>query len=521
MLTRLLYIRTPHVFRRSASVLSNLVSKCSSCGIQLQSTSAAAPGYIPLVSHKPFQRQEDTIYNKYTKHLDPEDMALLNLHPTAAESQHPRHKHTSDSSYKDCLRCRQIKHKHQFNSVEETQNLSTTSIIDKVEHINGQMVYAISAIDFPLGINKQLVNQYKPIVVITKCDLIFPQKETMAKFPFYKEYMTAKFEIPPTNVFLVSSRRDWGLQTLNSVLQSNPQKYFIVGDINSGKSSLISKLLLRDRGDTRMKYDVWAARNGPGISNLPGFTRGELQFSISNYELIDLPGLNHMNFPNFARLKNVFKAPPLYRKGLYSSQYDTIKGGQVLAVGGFFYVKLPDNGMILQYKNLINVSPVVLRDTDRIGALEQKLDPSLTNKFLIPPTTKLRKLLIPPFVGKIDLVVKNLGYLELTPTGSKSDNKLIEVLVPENLDLQIIVRKPLVTYVQKVLSGRNKNGNVLSLPNLWKSTKVVQHYRNEKLYSRLYPFLQSQQQSIEALSGMQYAEDTEITRENYDAYWLE
>lgn len=442
--------------------------------------------------------------------LDPEDLQLL-LQGGDTEPQivkPPKKQEPQQSALQEeCLRCRRIKYN---NSIPAEEGIPNSNILDKLP-FGAKIIHVVNALDFPIGVNK-LINK-DSIVVISKMDLIHHDEKQCHKFPFFKQYLE-RLGVPPEQVFLVSNTKSWGLPALSLYLASNPETYHILGDINSGKSSLISKLMYVSKRDFRTGFSKWSLKNGPGILSLPGFTRDQLSFKLGQSTLVDLPGLNHLQLPDYTKFKNVFKNTKVYKYGTYDAQYHSFQN-RMLTVGGLFYI-VPPPDTVVQYKNLINFEAFTVKDEERLGQFSQDFptNRSLHTKFLIPPTTKLKTFVVPPFTGKIDVVIKNLGYIELTPTGAKNTSRLFEIMVPEDIDIEIRIRKPLINYISKTLSGRDKRGNPLSKPNLWKSTKIVRGL-DSVFSSELYEKQGSQDQTILRCTGKKY----DIT-ENPEAYWL-
>lgn len=520
------------------NILKNLVSTCKSCGITLQSTNKHLPGFLPLIKHKPYQKSEDVVFQKYISKLNPQDLNLLNYD----KSLIPQTTHDHDHS-KECLRCRNIKYKNHF--VEES------SITPEFPEIKlHKIIYVISALEFPLNLNKQFLNQ-DSLVVVNKMDMLVADEKKLDSIGFFKSYLHKNYGIQPQNVFLISCNKMWGVKRLYERLSSLSAKvsgqflpkrqelkslqllsqspsplqsldlisdYQLIGDINSGKSSLISSLLYHQKADFRISPKKFKMSHGPGISDFPGFTRNLINFNLHNFHINDSPGLNQFNLPDFHNFKNVFKGIKMYKNGLYNHRYVGINGPHILSFAGVFYIKFPAG--VFQYKNLINIQPIRVSSMDKLKQWQENFSTnnSLKHQHLVPPTPDVKKYLIPPFNGKIDLVVKNFGFVEITPTGHKT-NELIEIFLPSHIDLDIIIRKPLVKYIYKSLSGLDRYGNPLKRENLYKSTKTVTEYDGKVFHSRLIPANDDNFRAITQFTGKPYDNNTTIAKNSTD-YWL-
>ncbi|CAH6723955.1 genetic interactor of prohibitins 3, mitochondrial [[Candida] jaroonii] len=485
------------------TILKNLVNTCKSCGITLQSTNKLLPGFLPLIKHKAYQKSEDVVFNKYISKLNPEDLSLLNY-----DKKLIPHHHKDAQEAKECLRCRDIKYKNKFT--EET-NITPEFPEIKLHKV----IYVISAVEFPLNLNRHYLNS-ESMVVVNKMDMLVADAKKLDSITFFKSYLHKNYGVKPENVFLVSCNKMFGINRLYQHLsaQATIQDYQLVGDINSGKSSLISSLMYQQKADFRISPSKFKLSNGPGISDFPGFTRNLINFNLEKFQINDSPGFNQFSLPDFHNFKNVFKGVKMYKSGLYNHKYVGINGPHILSFAGVFYIKFPQG--VFQYKNLINIQPIRVSNLDKLKQWQETYDTnnSLKHQHLIPPTTDLKKYVVPPFNGKIDLVVKNFGYLEITPTGKKS-NDLIEIYLPSHLNVDIIIRKPLVKFIYKSLSGIDKYGNPLKRENLFKSTKTVTEYDGSLFHSRLIPVNGDNFQAIKEFTGKDYNHDSEVKNGNY------
>lgn len=475
---------------RFYSVLANLINRCNSCGLPLQLSSRTAPGFVPLINKTPFIKKENQVFNQITKSLSPQDLALLNMAPediesggsrtkssaTAPATSHkapitPGHAHAHAHS-KECLRCRNIKY---YNKSSPEPSIPSESIIEKTS--NSRLVYVVNALEFPLGLAPEILRR-KPIVVVNKIDLVHYSPRDLGRFPFFKQYFNHHYAIDPSDVILTSSTKGWGLDDLVSTLSRVHQDISFLGDTNAGKSTLISRLLYHSQ-EYKDSFSKFSVQNGPGISPWAGFTRDENHFPWRNNNLVDLPGLNTGSQFDLKQFKSAYKPVPMYKKGLYNHRYSTLKNDQILSMAGLCYIKLPQSqNVIVQYKSVSNLPTMVFKNEHSLTNFAPT--PASQNNFLVPPpATNFTRYFIPPFIGTIELIIKDFGYVQLKPTGAKTSNNLFEVLVPNSISVPLMVRKPLVDFTYKVLSGRDKNGNVLNKQNHWKSTKVVPHYNNQ------------------------------------------
>lgn len=154
----------------------------------------------------------------------------------------------------------------------------TDTIIDIINHDNKFVVFLV---DF-LSINTKVFDIYKRInkpklLVISKCDLILKNIRREKIISFIKNYYQIKEDIK-----LISSLNNYGVEALTDYLEDREIDYiYFVGLTNSGKSSLINKLI--ELNDTNL--------NQLTTSYIPNTTLDFIRIKIKdNLTVIDSPG---------------------------------------------------------------------------------------------------------------------------------------------------------------------------------------------------------------------------------------
>lgn len=535
-------------FVRNSSILGNLLPACSTCGINLQNVDKNRPGYyyIAGTSEKPIKEADKNFENLY-KNLDQEDKLLLLNDPESSIIPDHTLRHSASHSHDDsnhisCVRCRDALFRLKFNP-DEFPVESTESILSQVDPL-GNIVHLVSAFDFPLTLNPSIFKfkETRDIkVIITKADLLFAHSKTANNYglKFYRDYLFRKYGILPENVFLSSGKVDWNIKELLENLLDN--SYFI-GDVNVGKSTLIKSLLYGDQkfhlkrqkhqqlmskkdrvklekeedyliNNADLSYSKttfkakklersreqnFKAKNGPGVSYMPAFTRGVIKFDLNNFgkTIYDVPGIGLEDHGIYrwikepSAIKQLGKGTSVPRTGSYDSHYTTVKGGQIYTIGGLFYLRIPPELMV-QVRNCINFEDVIFKNIEKSKQVirEQNGNNAIDNKILVTPETadNLVKYVFPPFYGNIDLVIKGIGHINIKPVGKYvTEGDPFVVYLPKGAEA--VIRKPIMKYISKTIVGRDKKGNPLSKKH-WvsKGVKEVHPYTGEVFYSRLVP----------------------------------
>ena len=562
---------------RRITLLHNLFPTCTSCGIRLQLEDPNGAGwYRPPDQKKKPIKYEDTVFAKVMNELSDEDKRLVtgvgnneNIANSGSTDGMKAEKKINSRGLQ-CVRCREALYRSKF-SWDQLPLETLDKVISGIPP-TGTLVYVISAVDFPFSLDKQVFkyrNAKEVYFLVTKCDLLFPTVELSNRYgaTFFKDYLSRDCGADLEKVFCTSGVVDWNMKL---ILEKLPQESYFVGNVNCGKSTLIQSLLyvserekplhlskrerkylskqdviqknpfitksylLRERKKQKNKIK---SLNGPGASYMPGFTRDLMVHTVDGKTIVDAPGFapepgasGWYEYVDPSAIKTLTKGVSFYKKNTYDSHYDTLKGDQVLTVGGLFYLATPKN-TLFQIKNCINMPFHVFLNIDKALLVLRDIEqnPSMQNFFVVNKLSLdvIQKFFVPPFYGSIDLVVKDLGHINVTPVGAKHTNEPLVVYVPKGV--QVLVRQPIMKYISRTLSGRDKNGNVLRKDNLKSKsvTHLLRYTGKEPLTSMLIP--------SSSLDGMQdisdfvnrsldnqlkYDEHSKVDDSNRYAYWL-
>ncbi|GEQ71814.1 hypothetical protein JCM33374_g5500 [Metschnikowia sp. JCM 33374] len=524
----------PHV---SHLIADTLVPKCTSCGITLQKSAPEAAGYFiepksstqhaskdVQLSHA---RSADKVFEEHFGGLSAEDKALLlnGAEEDLLVASPPKSPSQPERTGHQCLRCRNAYHRSSFDA-SEYQVESVNEVMQRIP-VNGNLVYVVSSVDFPMSLDEQVFRHRAAKsmqFVITKSDLFFPTNNLASRYglQFFQDYMYRTYGVPRNQVQVVSGKSDWNTDTFLENIKNNT---FFIGSVNSGKSTLLQSVAQvarkqrerlpnarKERAKQKQQNDIimnarsyaaarerlrlWAkakAENGPGASFMPGFTRGIIPLELSKSTTVyDVPGFSghhsaHLyEFLSADAIKQIQKGSLFHKNGTYLSKYYTAKEGQVVTVGGLFFLQVP-RGCMFQIRNVLNHKVHIFSNMEKaMQVWKDAKDPdAIRGVFLVDHLkTDVVRHVVPPFIGSFDLVLRGLGYINVKATGSLPDPSAAEDLVvylPRGVEA--ISRVPISKYITKTLSGRDKRGNVLRKEKwVQLSTKEIKRFTGKEAF---------------------------------------
>ncbi|CAY68821.1 uncharacterized protein PAS_chr2-1_0213 [Komagataella phaffii GS115] len=496
----------PPKFNSSKSLSRSMTSSslfespnCPSCGVVLQTEHPDKDGYCLLPKgERKVKNYQNELKEKLFLNVKREELADRLGHEVDSESLIiPKEMYQKPRTPKRlvCQRCFKSQNYSLIDHSIREEN-PEHKILDEIPS-NANIVHVLSAVDFPLGLSKELVNRFKPTqitYVITKSDVFFPDKLGLQRTgaAYFEDSLVKLVGADPRKVVLVSGKRNWGLKQLLSTLPRGPN-YFL-GMTNTGKSTLIRSIVGKD-------YSKKQTENGPGVSHLPSFTRKPMKFKMDNnsLELVDLPGYTapnggvykYLKEENYRDILNVKQLKPLTSLKAYTetlpSKPKLFNGVRVICIGGLVYIR-PPKGVVLKQFSLVNLPSFMYSSLKKATSVIQAPPQALVNCSVVKEDSpdELVRYVIPPFYGLIDLVIQGVGFIKLLPTGARNTRELIEIFAPK--DIQLMVRDSILKYVYKTHAEHDSTNNLLHKKNIKaRGQTILRRLPKKPVFTKLFP----------------------------------
>lgn len=283
--------------------------------------------------------------------------------------------YTSNLENKICERCFKLKYYGQYQSVSFT-NKEYQQIIDRIPK-NAFILYTADI----LSLNIHKIEKWKNVIlVITKRDIL-PKSIKDEKII---EYMKRKFQ-SVLDVVVVSSEKNYNMDRLYQLMRkySNCGEFYLVGNTNSGKSTLLNKLVA-DYGTQDQSSNVT-------VSMYPSTTLDQVVLEFDDFKIIDTPGLidstNIVNVVDGASLKNITPRKEIKPKSCQ------IKGRGSILIGAFARIDYETEGansMVIYTSNRVDI---------RFASIKSEVLKDLPSYFF-------------DLSSKKDIVIPGLGFIK-------------------------------------------------------------------------------------------------------------
>lgn len=520
----------------------NLLSKefCHSCGLELQTEDENQPGFYKLrttAEVKPV-REVDEKYATMVKNLSNDHRALLInetdfskpklFEPYTKQMGHearPKEfksiiQDPNTEKRKNCQRCHQLIHFNSFDSSSGPE-VSSATLRSQIPS-NASLIYVLNARDFPLGLQPEVIQNFKAnkiYYVVNKIDHFFDDVKQPYRtgVKYFKNTLAKILNADPDKVFVVSAKLGWGIK---EVVDNLPKgEVYIVGEVNSGKSSLIKSILYRDNLNLTKHGDY-----GPGISSFPSFTRAEMRFPLkTGSTIIDYPGftdsfqeLYDMMSPQDAKIIN---EKPVYSNPLYGlkqvryytkiNKIGKYNGKRAVTVKGLFFLVPPDNSVV-KFRVFIQGKPRVFSSVNKaVRNYREDRQEALGDIYMLKHEAynEMERYVIPPFHGSVDLVIGGVGFVTISPTSDKTTvapNKLFEVWVPKGV--RVCVREPIMRYIYKIRSSFDIHGKPLEKSEIAKkgAPYLAEVPKDKAIVSKVFPISPDVKEPVEVFADEFY-----------------
>lgn len=244
--------------------------------------------------------------------------------------------YVDDINKEICERCFKLKYYGEYKEV----TLSNKEYKDILNNIpkNSLVVYLTSVLNLNL---EYIENFNNVIIVLTKKDLL-PKSVKDYKLINYVANITKNYQA----IEVISSIKNYNLDNLmNKIKQyKNNQEVYFVGMTNSGKSTLINKII-KNYSDNNLEVTT---------SIYPSTTLNKIELNINNLKIVDTPGLvSTGSILNNLSLKEIKKITP--KKEIKPRSYQ-LKGNNSLIIDNKIRVDLlGDNNITIYIANNINI----------------------------------------------------------------------------------------------------------------------------------------------------------------------
>lgn len=236
-----------------------------------------------------------------------------------------------------CQRCFRIKYYNEYK-VTCRNNTDYINIINSIGK-DDLVIYVTSLLDLRLDFIDSFKNV---IIVLTKRDVLPKSIKDYKIINYVKERYNC------LDIEVISSIKNYNLDSLyDKIIKYNRNgNVFVIGSTNSGKSTLINKLI-KNYSDSDIEITS---------SIYPSTTLDKIEISFDNFKLIDTPGLiNNGSIINFIDIKKLKSITP--KKEIKPRTYQ-LKGKGSFVIDNIvrFDYETIDTSMTIYIANGVNIS---------------------------------------------------------------------------------------------------------------------------------------------------------------------
>ena len=234
-----------------------------------------------------------------------------------------------------CNRCFRLKHYGEYH-VTNKDNSDYSKIINNIDS-NDLVIYVTSLLNLTIMDLSKFKNV---IVVLTKRDILPKSVKDNKIIDYVKNHYNFK------DIEVISSIKNYNLDNLISKIEKyNKKKVYLIGNTNSGKSTLLNKLI-----ENYSESDINIT-----TSMYPSTTLDTIEVKINDIEFIDTPGIiDNGSVINYIDYKMLKKITP--KKEVKPRTYQ-IKGKGSLVIEDLVRIdyETNDNSMTIYIANSVNI----------------------------------------------------------------------------------------------------------------------------------------------------------------------
>lgn len=256
--------------------------------------------------------------------------------------------YVDDLSKEICTRCFKLANYGEYQKVS-LNNTDYKKIIESIKE-ESLVVYTSDI----LSLNLTNINKFKRVLlVITKRDILPKSVKD------YKLINYLKTRYPNIlDVIIISSIKNYNIDLLYNTIEklSNNKPVYLVGNTNTGKSTLLNKLI-KNYSDEKLKDNIT-------VSMYPSTTLDKVSIKLNDLTIIDTPGLiDDSNIMNYLSSKDLKKITPKKEIKPKSCQ---INGKGSIIIDNYAridYETKDSNSMVIYTSNMLDIRFASLKST--------------------------------------------------------------------------------------------------------------------------------------------------------------
>ena len=279
-------------------------TKCSGCGVKLQSSEPGGIGYIPA-------QVQDTFASGWKrKFVQPTGVAVDFTPPGEPVFTATSARFREVKSRIMCQRCYCLQHNHclpedtSLTPIQSSQDEDDLikSIVSRIPQ-DSLILKIVDVLDFESSLAPKLFEALKQrglqvIFAVNKCDALPVERRDLHHVKEWARRLGKHIRhASSSDVVLISALTGYGFRELEDTLRKHmsaekPKNLYVLGRANSGKSAFVNRFLKFIGFKNFPTVDLKTGVGGLTRAPLPGTTADFVKFSLPrNFQVFDTPGL--------------------------------------------------------------------------------------------------------------------------------------------------------------------------------------------------------------------------------------